>query len=159
MTYDSKYKVVLPVIENGSFRGYVKRRTDGMDTQRKYLFNEGFKISKIIMGNYQRDWVVITEGSLDWLKLQQNNFPNSCAILKWKASNWQLKKLMKVTDRVISALDDTETGEMGTEILRQNFKHVVRFPFAFGKKDCGEMEEMEFRQAKHELRKKISEIG
>jgi len=155
MTYDSKYKIVCPITENGHFRGYVKRRTDGVDSVRKYLFNEGFKNSITMQGNYYKDWVVVTEGYMDWLKLKQAGFSNSVAILKWKASKMQIKKLQRVTDRVISALDNSDTGEDGTEILKQHFKHVVRFPFPFISKDCGDMNDIDFKLAKGELLKLI----
>lgn len=159
MTYNKEYKIICPIVENGHFRGYVKRRTDGEDTVRKYIYNDGFKVSKVIQGNYFRDWVVITEGYMDWLKLYQNGFKNSCAILKWKASSWQLKKLAKVTNKVISALDDSDTGEEGTRLLMEHFDEVIRFPFPYGAKDCGDMTDKEMLVAKFHLRNEIERRG
>jgi DNA primase len=158
MTYTDKYRIVCPVIENNHFRGYVKRRTDGEDSVRKYLYNEGFKSAKTLHGNYTRDWVVVTEGYMDWLKLQQGGFINSVALLKWKASNWQIKKLKKVTKYIISALDDTETGEQGTKYLEEHFEKVIRFPFPFGVKDCGDMTTEQMDVAKFILRNMIKDI-
>ena len=89
-------------------------------------------------------------------KLHQNGFTNSVAVLKWKTSPWQLKKLRKVTNKVISALDYSDTGDEGTEILRQHFDEVIRFPFPYNRKDCGEMTDLEMKIAKSELRRLIS---
>ena len=92
-TFNENYKIVVPIIENGSFRGYAKRRTDGEDSVRKYLYNDGFK-PKIIQGNYKKDWVVITEGYMDWLKLKQN-------VINIKTSSSYLLASFVVTNTVI----------------------------------------------------------
>ena len=151
-TFNDKYKIVMPVIENGSFRGYVKRRTDGEDSIRKYLYNDGFS-PKIIQGDYRNNIVVITEGYMDWLKLKQNGFNNACAILRWKINKQQLTKIKRYAKIVISALDNTETGEEGTRILEQHFDNVIRFPFPFNRKDVGEMTDDEITESKIELRR------
>jgi len=156
-TFNDKYKIVVPIIENGSFRGYAKRRTDGEDSVRKYLYNDGFK-PKVIHGEYRNKIVVVTEGYMDWLKLKQNGFTNVCAILRWKTNKQQIKKIKRYASIVISALDNSETGEDGTRILEQHFENVIRFPFPFNRKDVGEMKDEEVEQAKLELRVEINKI-
>ena len=156
-TFNDKYKIVVPIIENGAFRGYAKRRTDGEDSIRKYLYNDGFK-PKIIHGDYRNKIVVITEGYMDWLKLKQNGFNYCCAILRWKANKQQLKKIKRYAKVVISALDNSPTGEDGTKILEDNFDTVIRFPFPFNRKDVGEMLDSEVLESRNELLCKIKSL-
>lgn len=141
------YGIVLPIKDMGEFKGYVCRTTNKeLESKRKYLYSKGFSRKNTVMGFYSDDWVVITEGSLDWLKLQQFGIHNSCAILGWKITDQQIEKIKQYTDKVISALDNTVTGREGTNILRKYFD-VVRFKFPADAKDIGDLDEYGFRHA------------
>ena len=82
---------------------------------------------------------------MDWLKLQQYGITNSVAILGWKISDAQISKIQQVTDKVISALDNTETGEKGTEYLKEYFD-VKRFKFPSSLKDVGDLNKYQFNK-------------
>jgi DNA primase len=150
---NSTYGVIAPILDMGEFKGYVCRATTESD--RKYLYNKGFSRSNTLVGNYNKPWVVITEGYMDWLKLQQYGITNSVAILGWKITNQQIVKLQKYTDCVISALDNTPSGRKGTKFLKEYF-HVVRFQFSENVKDIGEMDEFEFSKCWSDTIEKIN---
>lgn len=144
------YGVVAPMMDMGKFKGYVCRATvstfNDYDIDRKYLYNTGFSRSNTLVGNYDKPWVVITEGFLDYAKLVEYGITNSCAILGWKATDNQISKLQQYTGTVISALDNTETGRKGTAYLREYFD-VVRFKFPSRRKDIGEIKPHEWGPA------------
>lgn len=139
------YGIIAPLLDMGRFKGYVCRATQG-GIDKKYLYNKGFSRRNSVIGYYDSDFVVIVEGYMDWLKMQQFGIHNSCAILGWKATDEQIKKLKQYTNYVISALDNTETGEKGTKYLEKFFK-VVRFQFPENVKDPGDMDEVDFTKA------------
>lgn len=143
---NENYGIIMPLKDMGKFRGYVCRATNkSVESERKYLYNKGFSRRNTLVGWYDKPWVVICEGYMDWLKLQQFGVHNSCAILGWKITEEQIEKLKECTDCVISALDNTETGIQGTKILKQHFK-VVRFRFPEAQvKDPGDLDIYDFR--------------
>jgi DNA primase len=143
INYNDTYPVIMPMVDNGRFKGYVSRAV--LPAERKYLYNEGFRRKSTLVGKYFKPWVVITEGYMDWLKLQQYGIENSVAILGWKISDAQISKLQQVTDKVISALDNTETGEKGTEYLKEYFD-VKRFKFPSSLKDVGDLNKYQFNK-------------
>lgn len=148
--YNHIYGVIAPMLDMGEFKGYVCRATtqefNGRDIDRKYLYNKGFSRRGTLVGNYDKPWPVITEGFLDYARLVQFGVTNSCAILGWKITERQISKLQKHGTKIISALDNTPTGEEGTEYLSQYFD-VVRFAFPEHRKDIGDMKEYEFNVA------------
>lgn len=142
----SEHPVIVPLIEQGVFKGYVRRRTSG-DSEPKYLYNKGFVRNSTLVGNLvEGKKVLITEGIMDLMKAVQYGAQNSCAILGWQMSWQQMRKVRGFTRTVISALDNTPTGKKGTEVLRKHFK-VIRFKFPKTVKDLGEMSEFHFRKA------------
>ena len=83
---------------------------------------------------------------MDRLKLVQYGINNVVAILGWKMSSEQIKKLKsKGIKTIISALDNDEYGKKGTKFLKQHFK-VVRWQFLKGVKDTGEMNKDMFKK-------------
>ena len=148
--YNHIYGVIAPMLDMGEFKGYVCRATvqefNGRDIDRKYLYNKGFSRRSTLVGQYDKPWPVITEGFLDYAKLVQFGVKNSCAILGWKVTENQISKLQKHGTKIISALDNTPTGEEGSEYLSQYFD-VVRFAFPDHRKDMGDMKEHEFNVA------------
>lgn len=148
--YNHIYGVVAPMLDMGEFKGYVCRATvqefNGRDVDRKYLYNKGFNRRGTLVGEYDKPWPVITEGFLDYARLVQFGVSNSCAILGWKIAERQISKLQQHGTKIISALDNTPSGEEGTEYLSQYFD-VVRFAFPEHRKDIGDMKEYEFNVA------------
>lgn len=142
--FNVPYSVIAPVLDQGDFKGYVCRAI--YDCDRKYLYNKGFRRSTMLCGNYYKPWVVITEGYMDYLKLKQAGLKNCVAIFGWKATDYQISKLQTVTDSVISALDQTDTGEMGSRYLSEYFK-VKRFRFPSGAKDVGDLDKWSMNKA------------
>ena len=147
-TYQSNYKIVFPMFDNGEFKGWVCRTTDPeIEKKRKYLYNTGFSRATTLVGEYGlKDYVIVVEGYMDRLKLVQFGINNVVAILGWKMSNEQIKKLKsKGIKTIISALDNDECGKKGTKFLKQHFK-VVRWQFLKGVKDTGEMDKDMFKK-------------
>ncbi len=138
---NTTYPVIAPIYDMGRFKGYVCRSDKDID--RKYLYNTGFSRKSTIVGDYEGPWVVVTEGYMDWLKLKQFDVENAAAILGWRITDEQIKKLSRYTKTVISALDNTETGREGTKILSKHFK-VVRFQFTENAKDVGDLDLFDF---------------
>lgn len=146
--FNGDYEIVFPIKENGAFRGYVCRATNRETEQkRKYLYNTGFSRRNTLFGNYNvSSYVVIVEGSMDYFKLCQFGITNSVAILGWKITDEQIKKIKQYTTNVVSALDNTETGNRGTEYLKQFF-NVVRFKYPEYIKDTGDLDIYDFNKA------------
>ena len=147
-TYQNSYKIVFPMFDNGEFKGWVCRTTDPeIEKRRKYLYNTGFSRATTLVGDYgSKDYVIVVEGYMDRLKLVQFGINNVVAILGWKMSAEQIKKLKsKGIKTIISALDNDECGRKGTKFLKQHFK-VVRWQFLKGVKDTGEMNKDMFKK-------------
>lgn len=135
----SEYPIIIPLMENGEFKGYIQRRTDGNEP--KYLYNDGFQRKKTLIGNYDECPILVTEGITDLMKAHQFGFTNSVALLGWKASDGHLEKLDKYATTVISALDNSEKGNEGSKYLKDNFpKRYVRFQYPKEVEDIGEID-------------------
>ena len=136
------------MLDNGKFRGWVCRtmRKD-IEAKRKYLYNEGFSRANTLVGNYGSEkYVFVVEGYMDRLKFIQYGIDNVVAILGWKMSAEQERKLKeKGITHVISALDNDECGRKCTKYLQTIFK-VTRFTYLKGIKDPGEMSEEKFEK-------------
>lgn len=144
---NNSYGIVMPMLDMGEFRGYVCRATDKkVESKRKYLYNKGFTRRNTLVGNYDKPWVIICEGYMDWLKFKMYGINNVCAILGWKITPIQVEKISKYTDRVISALDNTDTGRQGTKVLKEYFD-VVRFKFPENAKDPGDLDTFDFMKS------------
>jgi DNA primase len=78
---------------------------------------------------------------MDRLKFVQFGVDNVVAILGWKMSREQEKKLRDAkVEYIISALDNDTCGKKGTEYLKNIFpSKVIRFTYLKGIKDPGEM--------------------
>lgn len=154
LTYNKAYPLIFPMMDNGKFRGWVCRTMDArIEQKRKYLYNEGFRRALTLVGDYGArafgaselaHYVIVVEGYLDRLKLVQFGVKNAVAILGWKMSEQQIKKLKSAgIERVISALDNDDAGRKGTRWLKQNFD-MTRFKYLKGYKDPGDFDEESF---------------
>jgi DNA primase len=155
LTYNIAYPIVFPMFDNGEFRGWVCRTTNKrVEKVRKYLYNEGFSRRNTLVGNYKNtEVVVLVEGYMDKLKMQQNGVRKVAAILGWKVTAEQIKKLKNQGIKyVVSALDNDKCGKQGTEYLKKFFK-VIRFQYPDGIKDPGEMDAKTFKLANSKTKK------
>lgn len=159
ITYNNSYGLIFPMLDNGKFRGWVCRTMKkDIEAKRKYLYNEGFSRASTLVGNYGSEkYVFVVEGYMDMLKFVQYGVYNVVAILGWKMSVEQEKKLKEkgITD-VISALDNDECGKKGTKYLKTIF-NVTRFSYLKGIKDPGEMLEVKFKKMYSRTMKKYYE--
>ena len=118
-----------------------------IEARRKYLYNEGFSRASTLVGDYGSEkYVFVVEGYMDRAKFLQFGVTNVVAILGWKMSEEQERKLKEkgITD-VISALDNDECGRKGTKYLKSIF-NVTRFTYLKGIKDPGDMTEDKFKK-------------
>lgn len=146
VTYSKSYGIIFPMLDNGKFKGWVCRTMiKSIEQKRKYLYNEGFSRATTLVGNYgSKDYVFVVEGYMDRLKFVQFGEENVVAILGWKMSSEQIKKLKDAgVTKVISALDNDECGKKGTKYL-EKFFDVTRFSYLKGIKDPGEMTQESF---------------
>lgn len=154
VTFERNYQIVFPMMDNGKFRGWVSRTMDSeIEKKRKYLYNEGFRRSTTLVGDYglERtglDFVYVVEGYMDRLKLVQFGIKNVVAILGWKMSAEQEKKLRDSGVKyIICATDNDEAGRKGYRYLRTRFdKDVFRFRYLKGIKDPGDMNKDTFNK-------------
>jgi len=150
---DISYPIVFPLLDNGRFKGWVSRSFDHeISETRKYLYNKGFRRRTTIVGDYKdTDRVILVEGYMDYLKGIQNGAKNICAILGWKITDQQIKKLKNqgvVT--IISALDNDACGNRGSEYLKKYF-NVIRFPYPKYIKDMGDLDKRNFDRIMEDL--------
>lgn len=155
--YNGIYGLAMPMLDLGKFKGYVCRATVPVD-ERKYLYNAGFSRYNSLIGNYDKPWPIITEGFLDMARCVQFGVNNAACILGWKATDIQISKLQQYTNCVISGLDNTPTGDEGTELLEEYF-HVVRFQFPGHRKDLGELDPHEWNYAWRLTKAKVLEYN
>lgn len=144
---NNDYGIVMPMVDMGEFKGYVCRATNKeVESKRKYLYNKGFTRRNTLVGNYDKNWVVICEGYMDWLRFKMYGVNNVCAILGWKITPIQIEKIKQYTNNVISALDNTDTGKEGTKYLKQFF-NVIRYKFPENVKDPGDLDTFNFMKS------------
>lgn len=156
--YSTNYGLIFPMLDNNIFRGWVCRTMDAeVAKKRKYLYNRGFRRATTLVGDYgSKDYIIIVEGFMDLLKMQQNGNDNVVAILGWKVSDEQIKKLKDAGIKtIISALDNDECGRKGTKYVSKYFD-TVRFRYLKGTKDPGDMSKESFdkmwRKTREELK-------
>lgn len=158
ITYNKSYGIIFPMLDNGKFKGWVCRTMiKSIEQKRKYLYNEGFSRATTLVGNYgSKDYVFVVEGYMDRLKFVQFGEDNVVAILGWKMSAEQIKKLKDAgVTKVISALDNDKCGIKGTEYL-EKFFDVTRFSYLKGIKDPGEMTQESFDKMFRRTMKKFN---
>lgn len=141
------YPIIFPIKDNGVFRGYVCRTTRReVEEKRKYLYNTGFRRRTTLAGTYTADTVMLVEGFMDKLKANQFGVVQVSAILGWKITEKQIKKLKhRGVKTIISALDHDEAGRKGTNYLRSLKEfNVVRLKYPMHIKDFGDLSEADY---------------
>lgn len=155
LTYtDKNYPIVFPIYDLDKFKGYVCRtNVKRVEKKRKYLYNKGFSRVDTLCGNYDNEVVVLCEGYMDKLKLEQHGLKNVAAIFGWKITGKQIDKLKSLKVKtIISALDTDGPGRKGTDYLK-NFFEVVEFQFPKGAKDPGDLTSDQFKVAYQKTKK------
>lgn len=140
------YPICIPLLENGKFMGYVMRTFDKeIEAERKYMYNRGFKRERTLAGRFEKnEALLVVEGYLDCLKAQQFGIKNVAALLGWKMSQTQLKKIKKQNiPMLICGTDNDEAGDKGYAYLKRlgkihGFK-VRRIRYPKGIKDFGDL--------------------
>jgi len=107
---------VLPVYSApNNILGWITRRREATP---KYLFSKHFKKSHILFGINQitdTDTIVVVEGALDAIWLNQHNY-SSVAVLGASVSKYQIDLLAELNPReIILALDNDNAGQEGIE--------------------------------------------
>lgn len=160
ITYNKSYSIIFPMLDNGMFKGWVCRTTvKEIEQKRKYLYNGGFMRRNTLVGNYAGcQFVFVVEGYMDRLKFVQYGVENVVAILGWKMSREQQKKIEdSKIEYVISALDNDACGKKGTEYLKTIFPgRVIRWQYLSGIKDPGEMTKELFQKMYERTMKKYA---
>lgn len=155
--FNLQYGLIFPMMDDGTFRGWVCRTMDPeVAKRRKYLYNKGFSRATTLVGNYKGyDHVYVVEGYMDWLRFREFGIKNVVAVLGWKVTSEQVRKLKEggVT-KVVSVLDNDACGKKGTAYLKQFFE-VVRFRYLKGVKDPGEMNREQFAKMLEQTKIKI----
>lgn len=158
VTYNKHYAIIFPMLDNGMFKGWVCRTTvKEIEQKRKYLYNGGFMRRNTLVGNYAgTQFVFVVEGYMDRLKFVQYGVENVVAILGWKMSREQQKKIEdSKIQYVISALDNDVCGKKGTDYLKKIFpERVIRWQYMKGIKDPGEMSKESFQKMYERTMKK-----
>lgn len=158
-TYDKNYPLIFPILDNGEFKGWVSRTNKPeIEKSRKYLYNKGFSRRDTLCGKYSKNIpLVVVEGYMDKLKLNQFGLKNVVAILGWKATREQISKIYSVSPScIICALDNDECGKKGYEYLKKFFP-VIRWSYLKGVKDCGEMTQQSFEKMYLRTKRKVIE--
>ena len=138
--YNSRYPLIWPIGDNGRFKGWVARTT-AAGQEPKYLYNHGFFKRDCLAGLYgSSETVVVTEGLLDRLKLNQAGIvKDAVALLGWHMSEQQEQRLKSAgVKRIICALDNDDAGSRGLARLAESFD-VLQWRYPIGVKDLGEL--------------------
>lgn len=153
VTFNNSYPIVFPMNDMGAFKGYVCRTMNPeIQKKRKYLYNKGFSRRNTLVGKYDCKTIMVVEGFIDYLKAKQFGIKYVCAILGWKITPEQIKKLKKQgVKTIISALDNDECGIKGTNYLK-NYFEIIRFKYPKGIVDIGDMSIEQFEKAKQKTK-------
>jgi DNA primase len=139
----SIYPIIIPLLEQDVFKGYVLRKTD--DGEPKYLFSRGLDKHNSLIGKINDDSpVMVVEGTLDLLMAKQFGYENVCSLLGWSASDYHLEQLGKHR-KIISALDNDSSGERGYKLLKKGLKNkVIKFKYPEYAKDICDLDAKTF---------------
>ena len=149
---DKKRRVVIPVRdESYKLVGMIGRAIDN-EQEPRYLYTNGFKRAKVLFNlcNAKKyDSVIITEGSLDAIKIHQAGFPNVIATLGSKISENQYDLIRKYFDEIIAFPDADDAGQvMGRDIMVSCRGRRVRWAECpDGRGDPGDMTASEISDA------------
>ncbi len=146
------YPVVIPIYQQGAFKGICKRAIKDMHP--KYNYNTGFRISKALGLYINKPFlpIFLCEGIMDAMSGYEIGYPNVCCQFGWKTSEEQLQLLPECD--IICALDSDKVGEEGYRNLKEKFDgRVYRFDLC-GYKDVNQLlvkDRLKFKNSLHDL--------
>jgi DNA primase len=157
---EKKNRIVLPVRDERFRLIAMIGRAISDDQDPRYLYSRGFKRAKVVYNlcNAKKyDSVIVTEGSLDAIKIHQAGFPNVVATLGSKVSEEQFSLLRKYFDEIIAFPDKDDAGfAMGRSIIVSCRGKRIRWAECpEGKSDPGEMTAEEISEAVNNSKIKI----
>lgn len=119
VTCSDRYVLIPLKKRSGTSVGLIYRNfIEGLP---KYMFSKGFKAHDYLYGvyNYEPDYltneVIIVEGPLDVMWLNQAGFRNSIAIMGTAISEEQIRKLKYLSTSICLLLDSDEAGVKGAK--------------------------------------------
>lgn len=163
VNYNRSYGIIFPMLDNGKFKGWVCRTwLPEMAAKRKYLYNKGFRRKTTLVGKYNNTKVIfVVEGFMDRLKFIQFGVGCAVAILGWKMSDEQIRKIKESdVEIIVSALDNDKCGKKGSAYLNKVFgDKYVRFQYIKGIKDPGEMDQVQFDKMYRKTMQIVNKVG
>ena len=151
--YSSKQRrIVIPARDEFfAVVGFIGRAT-APDQHPKYLYSSDFPRRSILF-NLQNAKayreVIITEGSLDAIKVHQSGFPNVVATLGASIPSEHHKILSRYFDSLVLFFDNDEAGDAARRAIMEGNprKDIWIVPYPSGIKDPGEMTEQQIRDS------------
>lgn len=144
-------RIVIPV-RNELYRivGFIGRAVD-QTMKPKYLYSRKFPRAQILFNlNNAKHYpsVIVTEGSLDAMKVHQAGFPNVVATLGSQLTKHQAELLNINFNEIIIMTDDDEAGEGLKRAIIDSCpaKMLWMTHFPEGEKDPGGMGDMDIRK-------------
>lgn len=146
---DRELRIVIPAKDERSQLRFLIRRAVKKNDNPKYLYSEGYPKTSLLFGACQTDQgmirskgLILVEGSLDVIRLHQNGFKNTCAILGTGISKQQVQIISNMRPKRIWLMFDKDTaGVRNIEICKTKlYKYplfVCKYPR--GKGDPAEM--------------------
>jgi len=148
-----KRRLVIPARdENSRLVGFIGRALDD-DVTPKYLYSKGFPRKSVLFNlNHAKHHrsVIITEGSLDAMKVHQAGFPNVVATLGAAVTEEHSSLLRRYFDEIIIFGDDDEAGlSMQRKLVGSLCGYLVKIVSYdnLNGKDAGEMSAEDVRSA------------
>jgi DNA primase len=140
------HSTVIPLIQNGDFRGFVCRR-ENEKIDPKYINNEGLKKEKVVVANLTgRSDIILVEGMVDYLKVLQFGYTNVACILGSYISDQQVAFIRNYATGIIDGFDNDNAGLKATQRLKDVFTNIVpvyKIPLKRFN-DVGDMNESQF---------------
>jgi len=112
--YKNQQRITIPGHDElGKLCGFIGRTP--IDAKPKYLYSPGWQKSFTLFNlhrvkKYSENGIIMTEGSLDVMKLHQMGYPNSVAILGSELSQYQYSLLKKYTNKIYLMFDNDKAG-------------------------------------------------
>lgn len=142
-------RIVIPARDENDHLRFLIRRAVRERDQPKYLYTQGYPKTALLfgacrfdLGMVRSDGLILTEGSLDVIRLHENGYRNSAAILGTGVSEAQRRVIARINPRRIYLMFDKDSAgvlniQIAAERLRKYPLHVCRYPR--GKSDPAEL--------------------
>lgn len=143
-------RIVIPARdESYKLLGFIGRDITG-EAKSKYLYSKRFPRARMIFNLQnakQYSTCIVTEGSLDCIKIHQAGFPNVVSMLGANISPHQGELLNKYFNELVLFLDNDAAGEGAIRAIIDICpgKQILLVQYPPGIKDPGEMDEDQIR--------------